>query len=973
MQAISTTLKTALKTGEELVRISVDLLSGNISDITEDDILAMELKRESVNGDSLEIGNANAHELLITLDRAGGKFDGIAFDGAKLYVEIGARTARGTEYMPLGYFTVDGHTNGDGEIELSALDRMVWFDTQADYSGIAFPCTPETLLRAACTACGVNAGRLSTEGLPNANYSIKERPTEACSWRQIIMWCCQIMGVNATIDAGGYLIVKWYTQTNERITAEDRFDHHIFENNVVIKGISVVDEAEDTEYLAGEQTGARITIEGNDLITHDFDTVAANIYNALGGFTYRPFDTECVIMPYFAPLDMAVYIDADGTEIPVCITNLHYILNDRMDIEGAGESETTSGYATLNPFTDRERSIITAVTNKTQESMREELSERTTALLQMNETISNALGLYTIEHTESDGSTQMYFANAPTLEEASLIYVFNAGGFAWTDEWGGSNKDTVWHYGITNDGNAILNYLYVNKLDASYINVGSIVGAINESTGDRELTISADHIDVSGKSLSVTLQNYVTNDDLDSTLESELKSYITSEELSLTLTSYATKDDLDEYAKTSDLDIYITSEELSATVSDYALKTDGQATTFGYTLTANGFELTANNNRVFYANATGLTLAGNITAESGKIAGLKISAEQRYNDQGELLGTLRAMRNPSDTFHIEIEEDSSGNATSTEVLITDLLCDNIKAKNSPNQIDLCFSEAAVSITATVSLNSWSSEPLVGNIRTYSYNLRFSFSGTVLSDKTVTLMFPGAPLLSQYNNITIPAGTSGTYSTTIEIMGSTPGDYDADNYNPPVIFSETNTNSISFSSIDQDEAAVKITGKVVPNANQSQDFGSTTRTWRNGYFKNLYLDGREVFTPRITSETSVEIRNLPSTTLITSQGPYGDIVGYGTVRLFNFGTIGIATLTYAGALSIDNWYCMSVSVLDEIYSVQATPRAARNANLNGNTVAAPLAVFIFGSYVYIGCDEYQADYGFELLIIGKLSN
>lgn len=971
----------AFKLRRASIQIPVDLLSGDdIPALTEKDLKSVTLERIGVSGKTIELGAARVYELKLRLKNTYGEFDGISFDGARIFPRIIA----GQYTCPLGYFTIDGHEKGTGYIELTALDRMVLFDKVATYEQVAFPITVKNLVFAACYACGVDSSRLDIDGLPNADYSVQNAPEDDTTWRQIIMWCGELMGVNSYMDAEGYFCMAWCNQTQLRITASDRYTHKLFENDVTVAGVEVIDNENEVTYLAGSDSGYKFTIDGNELLTHDHESVASALGAKLVGFSYRPFTATTLSMPNIFPYDMMTYVGPNGETHSALITHCKFTLNGNTELESTGESETTSGYAYANMLTKQEQKILAAL-KKEDEKTRQEMTTREQALIRMNEVIANAMGLYFIPVTSSvDGSTKYYFTNRPTLEESTLIYVFNSGGFAWSNKWEGDK--TVWKYGITSEGNAFLNYLSLNKLDANYIEVESIVGKINESTGDSELSITAEHIKVDGKTLTTHLSQTVEglkeevsgditdalNDYTDTTLKTELTQYVTSSEMSTTMTKYV-EDALDGYAKTSELDVYLTSEELSIELTDYATKTAGTATTFSYSLTANGFTITCNNSTVLRADATGLEVAGKITANSGAIAGLQITSAIEVDDNGNITKTTRSLRNPTNTFHIEIEEDSSGNATSTEVLITDLLCDNIKAKNSPNQIDLCFSEEAASITATVNLNSWSSEPLAGTIRTYTYNLRFSFSGTVLSDKTVTVIFPGAPLISQYNDITIPAGTSGIYSTTIEILGTTPGDYDADDYNPPVIFSETNTNSISFSSIDQDEAAVKITGKVVPSANQSQDFGSTTRSWRDGYFKNLYLDGRNVFVPRMTDETSAEIHNLPSTTLITSQGPYGDIVGYGTQRLFSFGAIGIATVSYTGALSLDNWYCIEISGFGEIYSAQVTPRAARNANLNGNAVAAPLAVFISGRYIYVGCDEYQADYGFELLIIGELSS
>lgn len=68
--------------------------------------------------------------------------------------------------------------------------------------------------------------------------------------------------------------------------------------------------------------------------------------------------------------------------------------------------------------------------------------------------------------------TAYYFHNAETLADSSIIYTFNAGGFAWTTDWNDGNP--VWQYGITRDGNAVMNALSAYKVQADQIEAGSI-------------------------------------------------------------------------------------------------------------------------------------------------------------------------------------------------------------------------------------------------------------------------------------------------------------------------------------------------------------------------------------------------------------------------------------------------------------------------------------------------------------------
>ena len=487
-------------------RITVDLLSGKIiPDITEKDIESLSLERSSVSGKSVEIGSARAFELTLELNNHDGKFGGINFDGAKISVRVGA----GGFWCPLGLFTIDGHKNKTGSVELTALDRMVWFDKQADFSGTVFPVSVKDLVIKACYSCGVDSSKLKFNSI-NATYPIKTAPKSAVTWRTVLMWCAEIMGVCAYIDSEGYLVMKWYETTGEEITASDRYDHTLHESDVVLAGVKIID-GDKAAHAVGSQSGFVFSIEGNELISDNCDLLAQNLGHQLIGFKHRPFTAETLSMPHLFPMDLMTYVEPDGTTHPVCITGYEFTLNGNTKLKGTGESETTSGYASLNPLTAKEQAIINASLKHTEEKVITVINEKQTALLRMNEIIANATGLYLITDIDADnGSTHYYFTNKPALADSTLIYVWNAGGFAWATEWGGSNSRTSWIYGITKDGNAVLNYLSLNKLTADQIDVESlnIVKVLNASA--ETIILKSNRLEIESDYFTLTAAGEIT-------------------------------------------------------------------------------------------------------------------------------------------------------------------------------------------------------------------------------------------------------------------------------------------------------------------------------------------------------------------------------------------------------------------------------------------------------------------------------
>ena len=625
-------------------------------ELTESNIAqgGLSINRYCVSGSKIEIGSAIASELTLKLDNRDDRYEDTQFEGEEVEVKIGIKkwdayrweNAK-LHWIPCGFFTVDETPRKLAYITLTALDRMVRFDKEVNADDLTFPTTIATLLTVCCNNCGVPL-KTNPTSLTNSNYIVQNFPeTDGLTYRQIIQWIAEITATCAFIDWDGKLCFKWYSDNDFSISPSERYSSDMYEQDISISGVQISDD-DDNVYLAGTDDYA-FNIENNGLIQGDQETVAAAIYEKVKGFTYRPYNCTCKPMPYVYPLDGVIYTDKKGVKHKSIVTNITFKMNAATSLEGKGETNVKNGYASANPLTKGESIVL----KKLEKRVSKKISNYEQANLDMNELISNSLGLYRSTITESNGSVSYYYHNGETLEQSTIIYTFKANGFAWTDKWEGN--ETVWQYGITKDGNAVLNILSVLKLTADQISVDTIVGAINEDGS--KLSISADHIDLQGKTLTATLSDYVTDDGLKNTLKqyvteksltttltsyakssdlddyaktSELTQFITSSELRTTLTSYAKTDDLEDYAKTSELSQYITSSELTTTLTSYAKSSDGNAQTFAYTLKSDGLTCKANNEEVLKVNASGLYVKGVVMASSGNIGKLILTQTDGY-------------------------------------------------------------------------------------------------------------------------------------------------------------------------------------------------------------------------------------------------------------------------------------------------------------------------------------------------------
>lgn len=467
----------ALRLFKESYRQVVDIRFNGLRDtmnLTEQDIIAggLSINRYCVSGSKIEIGSAIAGELTLVLDNADGKFNEVLFEGAELFVRVGVKKwdAKRWEnaqyhYIPFGYFTIDEAPRKLEKITLTALDRMVMFDKPVDNDRITFPIEVGDLLQRVCTLCRVSLGIDATK-LTNARYIINEAPTDDdLTYRQYIAWIAEITGTCAFIDWQGKLILKWYDSTDTEITLSDRYSSDLQENPITISGVQVVMGEE--AHLVGSDAYA-FNVESNSLIQHDPLVVAEGLFGKLYGFSYTPFTATIKPMPHLYPLDCISFIDKLGVAHPTIVTDCTFTLNNSMDIEGKGETAAKNGYASMNPLTARERAIL----EKAKNELGNDISSRAQALLELNETICNSIGLrMTVVSTDGEGDIY-YYHDQPQLEDSTIIYTFKSGGFAWTHDW--NDGEPVWQYGFTQDGNAVFNALSTYKIQTQYLDAGCV-------------------------------------------------------------------------------------------------------------------------------------------------------------------------------------------------------------------------------------------------------------------------------------------------------------------------------------------------------------------------------------------------------------------------------------------------------------------------------------------------------------------
>lgn len=495
MYPITTAGLAALR--EDVVQ-SVNILctptKGTAFNITDKDIIgAVTVDWSSVTGGKLDLGSACMSELSFTLENTDGAFDDKVFEGAQLYVTTSFPAGSTKETVPIGYYTVDSPPRKLRSIKITAYDRMAKFNRAYD-TELAYPATLYQIVADACTKCGVSQ-KLPTNTL-HRGVSIPKRPeADNLTYRQVLVWAAELMGVSLYIDYDGKLTGGWYA-TNAKhtvIKASDRFtsgNTEFAENNIVFSGVRIVGNDENkTEYLAGTKDYA-FNIEGNLLVQSDMNlsTLVTELKTARCSLTYTPMSCTTHSFPHLRPLDVMSFETAQGTK-KVVLTNVKWQSQNRCTkLEGKGETATQSGYATMGAFTPKQQAVL----EQTRAQQAAQINDYEQATLALNETIANSMGLYVTRKADSNGAVITYYHDKPTLEGSNTIYCRNAGGYAWTNN-GWNNGSPNWEYGVSKDGDAVIRSIAANKISASYITTD----ILSSPTGKFSFDLDTGHIEAS--------------------------------------------------------------------------------------------------------------------------------------------------------------------------------------------------------------------------------------------------------------------------------------------------------------------------------------------------------------------------------------------------------------------------------------------------------------------------------------------
>ena len=376
------------------------------------DIIAgsLTVSKDAISGDNLEIGAMISDELRLSVRRVTNGTDALAdlaMLGQEITVEIswevpyGTSTRTATCGVFRGVVTELSRTQGN-VYNIVALDGMIVFDqpfkaaelkdpsdpSQPLYFGPGAPVTVYNLFRSIVISKGapyvdtLNVAVATGTTLHNQNENITVVPENmGYTYRQVLRWCAQIMGVNVKIDAGAATsIIKLFTKTDasEFITRGkcysalpgERMDDKAADETRY--GIVIRSGAEDL-FNGAAYYGRRLEITDNVLITAN-GLNAQSIGNSLYLLTSTDipaytisFKGKTLPMWYAEPWDLFT-TDMGGNLLP---TKIRYRLNGGTEISTDVGSAASNKFSGVTAFSTQQQASLSAQLDPLSEGLKD--------------------------------------------------------------------------------------------------------------------------------------------------------------------------------------------------------------------------------------------------------------------------------------------------------------------------------------------------------------------------------------------------------------------------------------------------------------------------------------------------------------------------------------------------------------------------------------------------------------------------
>ncbi len=492
----------------------VTLANGTVLELTEDDFTTTNNSLvDSAGANSIPLGVALSRNVQLEIMNDDDHLSDYDFFGAKIRLYLTFELSSTTEKIEYGTFTVTQPETYGSVVTIVGYDDM--YKADKTYSTtLTFPATAKSVLIDSCDTCGILIG--DSNFLHN-DFQIPTMPSSEYTHRQIIGFIAMIACGNARIDRTGHLQIMTYDFNYNSGNVHNLTDYNTLTNDtndVQVTGVQMTrtvkkvttdeegnENEEDVEETVKVGADSYILSLENPLVKGHEETLVSWVYDKFKSVTFRGFTMDYISYPIAEFMDKIKVTDWRGKSFYSVLTDVNFVFFGYTTLQNSAESPMRNQ---SNYTSSEQKALIQG-----KELVEREKTNREIAIKKLNETLKSGSGLYSTEEKQPDGSSIYYLHDKRSLVESRNVIKLTSDAIGFSTD-GGKN----YPYGFTITGEMITRLLYVEGIDADYINTGAItvkdsaeniIFQVDMDTG--KVVISGDNITIGGKTLSEEVED----------------------------------------------------------------------------------------------------------------------------------------------------------------------------------------------------------------------------------------------------------------------------------------------------------------------------------------------------------------------------------------------------------------------------------------------------------------------------------
>lgn len=494
----------------------VTLANGTVLPLGEDDFsIDNNSLVDAAGANTIPLGVALSRNVQLEIMNGDDHLSNYDFFGAKIRLYLTFELSETTEKIEYGTFTVTQPEGYGNVVTIVGYDDM--YKADKTYSTtLTFPATAKSVLIDSCDTCGILMG--DSNFLHN-DFQIPTMPSSEYTHRQIIGFIAMLACGNARIDRTGHLQIMTYDFNYNSGNVHNLTDYNTLTNDtndVQVTGVqmtrtvkkTVTDEEgneneEDVEETVKVGADSYILSLENPLVKGHEETLVSWVYDKFKTVTFRGFTMDYISYPIAEFMDKIKVTDWKGKSFYSVLTDVNFVFFGYTTLQNSAESPMRNQ---SNYTSSEQKALIQG-----KELAEREKTNRENAIKKMNETLKSGSGLYSTEEKQQDGSSIYYLHDKRSLAESRNVIKLTSDVIGFSTD-GGKN----YPYGFTITGEMITRLLYVEGINADYINTGTL--KVKDKSGniifyaDMEtgtVKISGDNVTIGGKSAPEAISDAV--------------------------------------------------------------------------------------------------------------------------------------------------------------------------------------------------------------------------------------------------------------------------------------------------------------------------------------------------------------------------------------------------------------------------------------------------------------------------------